>query len=309
MDIRTLSLILLALSCTSSEAPVVATTPTVVVSTAPKRETWPPPDWFPRTNMEAAQLQAHIAKKLDDVTAKVAAYDPALAQELKSHVSEFRTLTPAVIVDNAPDGTPIFEPYDCPKKCDLFLAEDLDAVATWHNNFGWMVFNYRAINDGYTGLIGFHELFHRWEVEGQQIKTAEKMPGLPNPWETNAWNYQSRIANAVTGGRYSVLLDGWRKGVQAGLYPSVVTSNVTIAAVPEEFKKLFAQLGSNSQLSCQGFSMMFEYDLNRRLIETFKLSDEEKKRELALVYNRIVASMGDKRAQDIVRNSMLHWLK
>jgi hypothetical protein len=299
--------LLLALSC-SNPQPTTAPAPPATIAPAPKAEKWPPPGWTPSTNAEAAKLQARIAKQMNGVATTASQHDPVLGAELKQMINDFKGLTPVVMIDNDSSGNPIFLPYDCPQDCDHFLAADTPVVAIWDNTRRDLVFDLEVVNDNYTPFVGFHELYHRRELrEHRDFMASEIVPGTTNPAETDAWNFQSRVTDAATGGRYSTLIKGWAMGVQRGLIPSVATSDVTIAAIPDDLKPLFNGGEGNSDLSLQGLNTLFEYDLNRELILQSKLTQEEKTHELELVYNRVVASDQNPDAQTICRESMRSW--
>lgn len=305
MNIRTFALLCL-LGCSQTDPPPVPPAPVVVV---PKKTSmpWDEPGWFPRTVAESGMLRDHIAKQLDAVVGAVEKTDPALAADLRTKATDFRSLVPSMIVNETPDHDAIFAQDGCTQEpCERFVSEDMAVVAVWR--MGLMGVNYHAINAEFTPYVVFHELYHRNDPTAIAARETDYVAGVSNRWETEAWNYQSRVMNAATDGKYQRLIHAWAGAVQQGIVPSINAMGVVNAPVPNDFATLFNRGVGNSDLALQGFAFMFEYDLNRELIRMSRLTDDERTEALTLLYNRLGdAPTVSPVAATLVRESMRSW--
>ena len=269
----------------------------------------PPPEWFPHTVAESVTLRDSLAVQLDDIVAKVAQNDTALATDLRTKVIEFRKLTPSMIVDETTDHNPVFAKDGCPHEpCDRFVSEDMSVVALWNMDSKVVAVNYHTINSVIVPYFIFHEMYHRSNPGSRTPGNADYAVGAPNPWEMEAWNYQSSVVNAASAGEYHTLVHTWAEGVANGVIPSIMVLNTANAPVPNNFAKFLNQGVGNSDFALQGVGFLLEWDLNRELIAMSHGTEAEKAQALLLLHNALrAAPSASPEASILVRESMRSW--
>lgn len=247
-----------------------------------------------RVTRGVAHMKACAVSTMTDMVERMAKYDVDLATRAARYLVVFMRQMPwahrkdapyenELVAEQLPEGTDIFGHFLVVSSKDHWRPTE--GYAAWFpessNLILYSTFDARQV---LAGGVLFHELFHAHDL--RMMEPANHVPFADGtfPAESDAWNFQSRVLDAVVGGRYFEEIKRLADREVAGTLRAFRHEGLVLPAMNPKFLREFSpKMPDNDCINA--LMAQVQYDLAYELIER-RYAEDEVKRRRALLYTQ-----------------------
>jgi hypothetical protein len=222
---------------------------------------------------ESAAAMSQLDAKMAEVIGKARLHDPAVASQADALLARFRTQFRPAGYTRGPNGefgtNAEGRCLDNPS-CFNFVYAPSNAsdrfLGGWYDNIRTMfITDAIGLNEDEASFATLHELLHNDQfIRGLPVDPTPRRAGESWPRETETMEFETRLKDAVSGGRLSAVVDSYVADHRAGTAKEVWKYGVVLVMPHDD---LFAIYPSQDPDVKGRMFMTASYLLNKKLIQ------------------------------------------